>query len=287
MIGLAYCKIALERGHQVIGLSRKYSNILDGWVDTGRFQFIEADLFGPDWGAIKGLNVDVCLHCAWIAEPGIYWESPLNAAHADAAREIFLRLRESNPAIYISCLGTCAEYAPKETAFIETDPVTDSSAYTAEKIRLHEFLNTEFEQFSWVRLFYPYGPTEHPKRILSFAISSLLNHQTVELKTPFSEKDYIYIDDVAATLEAIIDTRVIGAINVGSGTAVAIHKLVEIAEKQLGLENLIRYGPRGEEPLDRTLANVDRMKEIGCIPKVDLEEGVRYLVDSITAKVSR
>jgi nucleoside-diphosphate-sugar epimerase len=64
--------------------------------------------------------------------------------------------------------------------------------------------------FCWTRIFYPYGPGEHPSRLCSSIIHKLVRDEKVVLKTPGSTKDYIFIEDLAEALLTVVEKRFTG-----------------------------------------------------------------------------
>lgn len=279
-IGGAILREALRRGHRVVALVRDGGGI----EKQERLHLARGSLESAPWDEIKELKPDVCVHSAWISTPGVYLESPLNRVLVEASQK-FLREALGNGIERVVVLGTCIEYANTGQRMKEDEtPLGLASLYARSKNELREWIGRELSgmNVAWARIFYPYGPGEHEKRLSSHIVDQLMRGNEVEIKTPASMKDFIYIDDVASAVVTILESEFCGAINVGTGEGVSILDFARTIGSLLGEENLIKAAlSPAEDAYNYVVADAGRLRGLGWKPKVELREGLRRLVGEI------
>ena len=75
-------------------------------------------------------------------------------------------------------------------------------------------------------MFFLYGPHEHPDRLVSSVILSLLRGEPAKCSHGRQIRDYMHVQDVANGLVALLDSDVRGAVNVSSGQATTLREIV-------------------------------------------------------------
>lgn len=264
-IGSAFCRLATRQGHIIEGLAPGQK------------------LERPPWQEIERFAPDACLHTAWITEPGVYLSSQTNNDYARWSIE-FLKEMSARGVGRLVALGTCIEYAPSPAPLSETAPPNPQSAYALAKDRVRKELQSALPEssFSWARVFYPYGPGEHPRRLCSSIARSLQDSELVSLKTPDNVKDYIYIDDVASALLAIVESDRNGPINVGTGHGVAIREIAGILGELLDKPDLVTDAPEpANDDYPFVVADPTTLRSLGWSPRTDLRAGLRALLSSL------
>ena len=278
-IGRSFCRQALQSGHQIVALSRHPRANLKEFKNEARFSAIPFDFLNPYWSAIPSQPIDACLHAAWIAEPGCYWDSQINYQFLELSKTFFHKVFETCRQPHFCITGTCAEYEATGKSLRETDSVKSQAAYTECKISLSKYLNDQQFPHSWARIFYPYGPLEHSKKLASSAIASFRQNYTIKLNTPQSIKDYIFIDDVVSALLFVIERKFKGRINIGTGTAVTVYDLVDHIQTIMDKCDLIRITKkRKKDPLDYMVADISELNAIGWHPEISLETSLKDLL---------
>ena len=202
------------------------------------------------------------LHLAWEVTPGAFWTSPLNRRWLDASLTLLEAFGAAGGRRAVM-VGTCAEYAPPpDGRCVEgTTPIAPSTA--------------------WARLFYLYGPGEPPARLVPSAILSLLRDASMPCTHGQQVRDFLYVEDVAEALVALLGSAVTGAVNVASGRPTTLRALLSTIGAQLGREHLLQVGARpaaaDEPPL--LVADVTRLtREVGWTPRTSLDDGVRQTI---------
>ncbi len=281
-IGAAFVRLARARGHEVAALARQRPG-----ADEDGLRWLPGTLETPPWPEIETFAPDGCLHAAWIAEPGVYMESPLNEDYLRWSVDFFRRLA-ANGLRHAVGLGTCIEYRiDGQPSRENATPLEPLSPYARAKDALRRTVEEEIAGadfgFAWGRVFYPYGPGEHPARLCSALARKLRAGETLLLKTPGSTKDYIFIDDLAAAILAVIEHGLTGAINLGTGQGVTVREIARTLGRLLGKEELVGESDTpAPDPLHYVVADATRLLgETGWHPAWTQEEGLRAVVESV------
>ena len=198
------------------------------------------------------------LHFAWIATPGLYWQSAENFRWM-AASEHLLRRFGACGGSRVVMAGSCAEYdwSRVEVCDEYLSPLADGgtaplSPYAACKIGLQRTLgevgHREHLSTAWGRIFFQFGPHEHPDRLVPFVICNLLQGREAPCSHGKQIRSFLHVADVGAAFAAVLDSELEGPVNIGSGERVALADLVERIGRQIGRPDLLRLGARPAPP---------------------------------------
>ena len=226
------------------------------------------------------------LHFAWIATPGIYWSSPENARWLAAGRHLLQRFQRHG-GVRAVLAGTCAEYdwtragvCHERTSPLAADDAA-ITAYVSAKLALHAELQrlatAHGVSGAWGRIFFQFGPDEHPERLVASVIRSLLAGRAAPCSHGRQVRSFLHVADVGAAFAALLGTGVEGPVNIGSGEALTIADVVEEIGRQIGRPELVRLGarpaPATEPPL--LVPDVGRLQhEVGWRPRLRLVDGL-------------
>jgi dTDP-6-deoxy-L-talose 4-dehydrogenase (NAD+) len=291
-IGSAVLRQALAAGHEVGVLLRPghAAPRTDSPASTSPASPAVTALTGsmaqPPWEDLRRFSPDTLIHCAWIATPGVYLESPENELHAQWSEALALGLVEQGLRQLV-VLGTCIEYRMGSARLHETEtPLEPTTPYARAKDQLRRRLVEQLAdhpgvRMAWGRVFYPYGEGEHPARLCSSLISSLRRGDEVVLKTPESTKDYIHISDLAGAILRVAEAQMDGPVNLGTGSGVTVREIADRLATLLERTDRVRVAsPAAPDPLGFIVADAGRLRKLGWEPKVTLESGLRRLIDT-------
>ncbi len=261
---------------------------------------LPADIDGVVWHAAdllaEGSAVDLVrrveptdlLHLAWYAQPGKFWTSPENARWL-AASQVLLRSFAEAGGRRAVVAGTCAEYdwsgdGPRRE---DATPVNPATPYGQAKAALYAAAAAAYAgpgtpSLAWGRIFFLYGPREHPQRLVSSVIAALLNGRPAACSHGRQVRDFLHSADVAAAFAALLDSHVDGPVNVASGDPVTIAELVGLIGRTCGRPELIELGALAARPDDPPVlvADVRLLRdEVGFTPSRTLVEGVSSTVE--------
>lgn len=251
-IGSACARQARSRGHQVVALEGRLSDCR--WPNV---------------------QPEACLHAAWITTPGLYLESPENERLVRES-ESFLQQCARRGTQTFFALGTCIEYKMGPDPLSEENtPLQPETLYARSKVELHRRLRDAGLPVGWGRVFYPYGPGEHPDRLCSSLARKLSRGEKLVLKTPHSCKDYIYIDDLAEAIVLALEQGVQGDLNLGTGQGHSVGQVARTLARLLGREELvIDADPPEADPFPHVVADSRRLRALGWQPRTTLAEGL-------------
>lgn len=283
-VGSRIARGLLDRDHEVHGVVRGPCAVprLDGV--TG-IRVVRCEL--TDEVAVRELvgrvDPEVCIHSAWVATPGEYLTSPQNAVHEVVAESLGHALVESG-CRRIVALGTCFEYAPSGEPLSETSALGPTTVYARAKLATYERLAHTCDgtatSLAWARLFYLYGPYEHPRRLVPAVTLALLEGRLARTTAGEQLRDFLHVDDVAAALVAIAESDVTGPVNVGSGRPVAVRDLVATLGRLTGRPELVALGSLPYAAGDPMVVTADTRKLAACpfAPSWTLEAGLAETV---------
>lgn len=227
------------------------------------------------------------LHLAWIATPGTYWESPKNDEWLDASRHL-VRAFADHGGRRAVVAGTCAEYDwTAGGPYREREsPTRPAKRYGQAKDALRRWSEREAAargvSFAWARLFFLYGPGEHPARFVPSVATALLDGRTADCTTGTQVRDFLHVDDAARALLTLLGDVVEGPVNIASGEGVTVRSVAELIASAAGQPDSLRLGAKptpASEP-DELVADVDRLRsEVGWQPELTLERGLLETVD--------
>jgi nucleoside-diphosphate-sugar epimerase len=238
------------------------------------------------------------LHFAWIAQPGVYWNSPDNFLWLEAS-EYLLHRFHSVGGRRVVMAGSCAEYDwsgpgvfDEQAGLLADDTAASTPAYTVCKLRLQRFL-ADFsarQQLSsaWGRIFFQYGPYEHPQRLVPSVICSLLQGREALCTHGRQIRGFLHCADVGGAFAAILAGRVEGAVNVGSDERITLADLIERISRKIGRPDLVRLGARTAPAEPPLLIPVTRRlrEETSWRPRFTLEDGLADTIGWWRARLS-
>jgi nucleoside-diphosphate-sugar epimerase len=273
----------LKRGYHVHAVGSKLENSRRADV-----VWHEADLLDHTVlpGLIDAIRPTYLLHLAWYVPPGKWADSDLNFSWVHASMELLKQFhRQGGQRVAVA--GSSFEYDWHYGYCSETStPIAYTSPYgsckNALRIMVEEYAKLHQISSVWPRIFFVYGPHEHPDRLISSVIRSLLQREEAKCTHGQQIRDYLFVQDVADAIVAVLDSAVTGPINIGSGQPIAVAQLVRTVGKLLQREQYIRLGALPSRPSDLPLvvADVTRLRtEVGWIPAFGCEEGLGLTIE--------
>jgi nucleoside-diphosphate-sugar epimerase len=225
------------------------------------------------------------LHFAWIATPGVYWQSPDNSRWLAASEHLLRRFRALG-GIRAVMAGSCVEYDWTKGGICEerSSPLADAarvSPYAAAKIALQknlaEFVEEQQLSAAWGRIFFQYGPYEHADRLVPSVIRHLLMNQEALCTHGRQVRSFLHVADVGAAFAGVLDSEIQGPVNIGSDERIALSDLIERIGREIGRPDLIRLGartpPTEEPPL--LVPDIHRLRdEVPWQPQFTLAAGL-------------
>lgn len=131
-----------------------------------------------------------------------------------------------------------------------------------------------------LRLFTPYGPWEHSKRLIPHTILSALDGHDVAMTHGSQQRDFVYIDDIVEALIMAATYPVPGGsvFNIGSGVGTPVREVVALTLQLMGYPVNVLPGvlpTRGDEIMEMSADIMAARELLGWEPRTNLEEGLR------------
>jgi NAD dependent epimerase/dehydratase len=180
------------------------------------------------------------------------------------------------------------------TPITEEHPLQGQSPYSASKIAADAMAEAYFRSFelpvATVRPFNTYGPRQSTRAVLPTIVTQALAGGKVSLGSLDPVRDMTFVSDtVAGFLMCGAADACIGTVtNLGTGVGVSVRQMVEAVGAALGRtlevsEDARRQRPEKSEVMRLESDNSRARERAGWQPKVTLADGVRALIDDISA----
>ncbi|WP_171230516.1 NAD(P)-dependent oxidoreductase [Ruegeria sp. HKCCA4008] len=270
LIGRATALALTQAGHEVVTLGRNPTSD------------ITCDLLDPGatTTALEAARASHLVHLAWHDGPRDRWISAANLDWMAATLHLVQEFARTGGQRAV-CAGSCAEYDWSIPNLTETSPLRPRTLYGAAKagtgLALCAGQVSLGLSLAWARIFFVYGPNEPPGRLFGDLISNLRAGQPVDCTDGRQERDFLHVDDLALAVSRLLETDVTGPVNVASGTAIQVRKLIEEVANQMHRPDLIRLGAiaRAADDPARLAADVSRLQDMtGFLPQYDITSGV-------------
>ena len=248
----------------------------------------EVDLLQP--GSAKKLVDEVhpthLLHLAWYVVPGKLISSAENFRWVMASMDLVQHFAEQGGQRVVVC-GSAYEYDWNYGYCSERlTPLVPNTVYGACKQALNLLVQSFSQQVglsaAWGRVFFLYGPYEHPERLVSSVVRSLLKGEPARCSHGRQIRDYMHVQDVADGLVALLDRSATGAVNICSGQATTVREIVLTIGRLMGRPELIQLGALSARANDAALVvgeNERLLSEVGWQQRFDLDTGLCRTID--------
>lgn len=132
-----------------------------------------------------------------------------------------------------------------------------------------------------------YGPNDNYNLQTSHVLPALIR-KTHEAKhrnekeliiwgTGIPKREFLYVDDLADACVFLMEQASLDSYlyNVGSGTDITIQELARLIMEIVGYRGEIRFDKSKPDGTPRKLLDINRMKNLGWVPKINLVEGIQ------------
>ncbi len=241
---------------------------------------------------VSALSPSHLVHLAWTTETGKFWSSPDNSEWDRATRALFDVFASNGGKRFVGA-GSVAEYVWNESPCREWDTETEpGTLYGRAKLAAFRYIHKRAQELgiadAWGRIFWLYGPHEHPQRLVPHVITGILQGRTVDCSNGEQLRDFMHVYDVAEAFVRLIESEVVGPVNVASGRAVAVKDIISHLADVLDGRDAIRLGAIASNSTEPKIvcADVARLTaELLFVPQHSLEDGLDATVSWWKAKL--
>ncbi len=301
-IGYNFAKYMLARGYEVIAvdnLSRGSKNKFEELKENGCDTYV-TDIRDTEKISIilRNTRPSFIVHLAAlisVQESFLYPEEYFDVNVIGTLKLLkTLYDHQINRMVYISSAAVYGN--PLDLPIKENHPTLPLSPYGLTKLageHLTRILSSRFGvEFVILRLFNVYGPGQNPLNpysgvISKFVYNALRKENLVIFGDGNQSRDFIHVQDVVRAIELSLKTENTNEIyNIGSGKQVTINELAKKIVQVVGEGKIIYTKPR-EGDIKHSYADISKAKDkLGFKPKINIEEGITNLIESVKKEIT-
>ena len=287
-IGSHVVRELLGEGNALLLLSRQPESALSKMPNV---DVVQGDLSdAANWeNKVNRFKPQVAIHMAWESLPD--YDARTSIGNLNYGLNLITLLSELGCESVI-CTGSCWEYGQQAGKLREDIALKPFNAFTAAKNALHwvgrEIAREHDMRFIWTRIFYVYGPGQRGTSLISYIIDCVRKGENPEIKTPWAKNDFVYVEDVARAISAIVrKSQKDGVYNIGSGSSTSVQKVVEIVcNKFNSPEKCGKLTKATDSPVVDFWADISRIRsDIGWRPQIGINEGIGKTINYHTGGI--
>lgn len=285
-IGVALCKVLLEKGIQVFAVCRPDSSRAENLPDG--VKRVDCDLSRLDL-LVKKIDstVDVFFHFGWANTVGegrnnMYSQNDnvkysLDAVHAAKALGCKMFIGS----------GSQAEYGKTDETLKPSTACFPENGYGIAKLCAGQMCRIECKKlnmdFVWTRILSVYGPYDGENSMISSVIKKLLNGEKPALTLCNQLWDYIFSEDVAEAFFQLAQKGVNGKTYViANGQSRPLKEYVEILRNFINPDLPLGFGDIAcSNPISLSADISDLKKDTGFVPLTDFNVGILKTISYI------
>lgn len=242
-------------------------------------------------GSLSNKDIDFIFHFAAPSSVALFNRDPVKCFNKTVAGILnvfhYAREKDVQKVIFPSSGSVYGELPPPQSEDQNPRPV---NLYGIAKLTTEYIAQcfAEHVKYLILRIFAGYGQGEEHKRDYASPVTLFLNSM-VNNKPPIiygdgsQSRDFVYVDEVVnAVLRSAESSFSGGIINVGSGRSHTFNEVVSLINDLLGKEIKPKYVKKPEFYLEKTCADIRRMKEILSINPIDLYDGLKKYLESLS-----
>jgi nucleoside-diphosphate-sugar epimerase len=300
-LGSHLCEYLVARGDSVVCLDDLSTGSRDNvaqLLDSARFSLVVTDV-SEKVELPSNDKIDAVCNLASPASPPAYLERPLEtlAVGSEGSRRL-LELALAHDARFLMAstseiYGDPLIHPQRESYHGNVDPTGPRSVYDEAK-RFAESLTMAMHRFHGVdvgiaRIFNTYGPRLTPGdgRVVSNFISQALRGEPLTVYGDGSQtRSLCYVDDEIAGLVALLDSSLVGPVNIGNPDERTVLELAQIILELSGSESSITFEPLPTDDPTRRCPDITlATSELGWTPMIDLRTGILRTMEYLAPRV--
>ena len=291
-IGAATVRQLLEAGHQVFAVVRpassnmKHLQEMAEGIDCGTLAIRPLDL--ANIRELAGFFADAWIHIGW---DGAGSE---NRTKRDVQQKnVTYALDAIETAAALGCrrflfTGSQAEYGVWHQTVAEDTPCHPVSEYGKAKVHFCEkakiLCKRKNMEYIHTRIYSVYGPGDHPWSLVQSCLRTFLEGGSMKLGECTQNWNFLYIDDAAAALVALLTGGKAGIYNIGSTDTRPLRRYIEEMHALCGHRGSFTYGERpqnAEGPADLMPDISKLLRETSWRPVRTFAEGIYETLHSL------
>jgi nucleoside-diphosphate-sugar epimerase len=302
-LGSHLCDHLIERGDEVVCLDDLSTGSRDNvahLVDHERFTLVVTDV-SETLGLDRGAHIDAVCNLASPASPPAYLARPLEtlAVGSEGTRRL-LELARQHGARFLMASTSEIYGDPEVHPQVESyrgnvDPTGPRSVYDEAK-RFSESLTMAMHRtygvnVGIVRIFNTYGPRLSPgdgRVVSNFIVQALRGDPLTVYGDGTQTRSLCYVADEIAGLLALLDSQLVGPVNIGNPDERSMLDLAHFVLEVTGSSSSITFEPLPTDDPTRRCPDITLARTtLGWEPRVDLREGIERTIGYFAERVNR
>lgn len=291
MIGAALTNKLLENTHEIIAVVRPNSKKTVVLNQSSNLSIVECNM--EDYSELNNLiqgKVDVAISTAWNGTRGTDRNNEELQIENYKNSISFLEAMIAKGCTRFLTAGSQAEYGlwTKSEKLTEEEIPHPNTQYGVYKLKFYEYAK-EYCRSMGCKLIEPrffslYGPKDYEGTLVISTLNKMLENKPCELTECIQLWDFLYIDDAIDGLVKLVENDVPkGIYNFGSGYSAPLKEFVERMKETTNSDSELRYGaiPYPSTGIVNVNPEVKKLMKYGWIPKIEFEEGIKRICDSL------
>ena len=287
-LGSHLCDSLLARGDEVVAIDNlatgRLHNIEHLFGRAG-FTYVRHDVSGYVW--VPG-RVDAVLHFASPASPKDYLEMPIQTLKVGSlGTHNCLGLAKDKDARFLlastsEVYGDPSIHPQPESYWGNVNPVGPRGVYDEAK-RFAEAMTMAYHthhglEVRIVRIFNTYGPRMRPtdgRAVSNFLVAALHGKPITVYGDGSQTRSFCYVDDEVRGFLALLDSELIGPVNIGNPAEFTINELAELVIDVTNSTSDVVHEPLPVDDPTQRRPDITRARdELGWEPRIELREGL-------------
>ena len=292
-LGSHLCHRLIERGDEVVCIDNlitgSVTNIEDLFGQPG-FSFVELDV--STFIHVPG-DVDAVLHFASPASPIDFERIPIQILKVGSlGTHNALGLAKAKGAKFFlastsEVYGDPLVHPQPETYWGNVNPIGPRGVYDEAK-RFAEAMTMAYHRHHGldvriVRIFNTYGPFMRPddgRAVSTFIVQALQGQDITIFGDGNQTRSFTYVDDEVRGFLALLDSDVVGPVNIGNPNEFTILQLAELVIEVTGSSSKIIHEPLPvDDPMQRKPDITKATELLDWHPQIELREGITKATD--------
>jgi len=135
-------------------------------------------------------------------------------------------------------ISTCHVYGKSNKKLNENSKLAPNSIYADMKLKSEKFITKNYDNYSILRLFNVYGPNQPLSFFIPDMIKKIKKNQIIEIDE--SIRDFIHVNTVSRVISFIINKKITGIINVGSGRGQSLKSIIKHIGHKIKIKPLVK-----------------------------------------------
>jgi nucleoside-diphosphate-sugar epimerase len=292
-LGSNLVEYLLDKGHNILVLSRKYNNI-EHLLDKIEFIQYNSNDYYTYQNKILNFSPDIVIHCAWEGGNSYIDINSSDQIHKNISLSLSLleiTNKQLNKPKFIG-FGTFVEYGIIDKKAKENQIENPINFYGLAKNIFKNisklYCNQNNIEWVWIRPCYVYGSKDVPTRLIPSIINKLLKNESIILNSCDTVIDYLHIDDFCSALSSLITTNNKGVFNICSGKEYSLRNIIDFIQQNILTSQKIVFDPS----LDRKFSskyicgsNNKLIKHTNWHPLISINEGIIKTINYQKSKI--